>query len=259
MSKNIPQMLPFSKIYLNLTNKKSKKMDLKNAVVLITGGSSGLGFETAKHLIEKGSKVAITGRNKIALEKAASQIGAFSIHADVSVEKDTIAMVEKTITHFGNFNVLINNAGFGNFNLLVDTKLEDMQSVFATNVFGAMMAAREAAKYFIAKNYGNIINISSTAGRAGFASGTVYSASKFAVSSMTECWRAELRKNNIRVMQINPSEVQTNFLLNLGRENRAYNQSKLQSIEIAHTISSMLSMEDRGFITEATVFATNPI
>jgi 3-oxoacyl-[acyl-carrier protein] reductase len=233
-------------------------MEIKNAKILITGGSSGLGYESAKYLIEKGAKVAITGRNKITLEKAAKEIGAIAIHADVSVEAEAIQMVKTAISQLGDFNVLINNAGFGNFNLLVDTKLEDMQNVFATNVFGAMMAARESAKYFIEKSYGNIINISSTAGRAGFAAGTAYSASKFAVSSMTECWRAELRKYNIRVMQVNPSEVQTNFLLNSGRENRPFNESKLQSLEIAHTIGSMLSMEDRGFITEATVFATNP-
>lgn len=234
-------------------------MELKNAKVLITGGSSGLGLETAKHLIMLGAKVAITGRNKMTIESAAKQIGAVAIHSDVSVETDVIKMVQTVIDTFGGYNVLINNAGFGIFSLLVDTKLEDMQKVFATNVFGAMMAARESSKYFISKNYGNIINISSTAGRSGFASGTAYSASKFAVSSMTECWRAELRKYNIRVMQINPSEVQTNFLLNAGKENNAPNETKLQSIEIAHTIASMLAMEDRGFITEATVFATHPV
>ena len=234
-------------------------MELKNAKVLITGGSSGLGLETAKHLIMLGAKVAITGRNKMTIESAAKQIGAVAIHSDVSVETDVIKMVQTVIDTFGGYNVLINNAGFGIFSLLVDTKLEDMQRVFATNVFGAMMAARESSKYFISKNYGNIINISSTAGRSGFAAGTAYSASKFAVSSMTECWRAELRKYNIRVMQINPSEVQTNFLLNAGKENNAPNETKLQSIEIAHTIASMLAMEDRGFITEVTVFATHPV
>ncbi len=121
-----------------------------------------------------------------------------------------------------------------------------------------MVCARECAKIFIAQSYGNIINISSTAGRSGFAGGTVYTASKFAVSAMTESWRAELRKHNIRVMQVNPSEVQTDFFTNAGGEVRAFNDSKLQTTEIAHVVLSMLEMNDRGFITEATVFATNP-
>lgn len=129
----------------------------------------------------------------------------------------------------------------------------------AVNVTGAMITARECAKHFVKNNYGNIINISSTAGRSGFAQGTAYSASKFALSSMTECWRAELRKYNIRVMQVNPSEVQTNFVLNSGREAKQHNATKLEASEIAFTILAMLQMHDKGFITEATIFATNPM
>jgi 3-oxoacyl-[acyl-carrier protein] reductase len=121
-----------------------------------------------------------------------------------------------------------------------------------------MMVGRECAKYFVAQQYGNIINISSTAGRAGFAGGTAYVASKFALAGMTECWRAELRKFNVRVMLLNPSEVQTDFVVNSGREARPFNTTKLQSKEIAHTIAMMLSMDNVGFITEATVWATNP-
>ena len=83
-------------------------------------------------------------------------------------------------------------------------------------------------------------------------------ATKFALKGMTECWRAELRKHNIRVMLINPSEVQTNFLPNAGRQARPKNDTKLEAEEIAHVVLSMLEMRDRGFITEATVFATNP-
>jgi 3-oxoacyl-[acyl-carrier protein] reductase len=74
---------------------------------------------------------------------------------------------------------------------------------------------------------------------------------------MTECWRAELRKSNIRVMLVNPSEVQTPFYQALGGE-RPFNPSKLEASEIAHLVVAMLTMRDVGFITEATVFATNP-
>jgi 3-oxoacyl-[acyl-carrier protein] reductase len=120
-----------------------------------------------------------------------------------------------------------------------------------------MMVARESAKHFVKQNSGNIVNIASTAGQRGYANGTTYVATKFAVHGMTECWRTELRKNNIRVMQVNPSEVQTNFFVAAGQP-RSGNPTKLEGEEIAHTICSMLSMEDRGFITDATVWATNP-
>ena len=233
-------------------------MKISDARVLITGGSMGIGLETATVLIQHGAKVAICGRNEKALNEAASAIGAMAILADVSIEKDVIDMIAQVKQTWGSFNVMINNAGFGTFGLLSETTVDDFQRVFATNVLGSMVCARESANHFKENNYGNIINISSTAGKAGFAGGTIYAASKFAVSAMTECWRAELRKFNIRVMQVNPSEVQTNFVPNSGGKARPFNESKLQASEIAHTILSMLEMNDRGFITEATVFATNP-
>ena len=233
-------------------------MNIQDAKVLLTGGSSGLGHETAKLLISKGAKVAICGRKKETIDKAAKELGAIAIVADVSKEEDVIRMIAEAKAALGGLNVLINNAGIGTFAPLIEVKAADFQNVLNTNVIGAMLCARESAKYFVEQSYGNIINISSTAGRAGFAGGTVYTASKFALSAMTECWRAELRKHNIRVMQVNPSEVQTDFFVNAGGAERPFNESKLQAIEIAHTILSMLEMNDRGFITEATVFATNP-
>jgi 3-oxoacyl-[acyl-carrier protein] reductase len=233
-------------------------MNIQDAKILVTGGSSGIGYETARVLISKGAKVAICGRKKNTVDKAANELGAIGIVADVSKEADVVKLVSDAISALGGLNVLINNAGFGTFATLVDVKVSDFEKVLNTNVIGAMLCARESAKYFVEQSHGNIINISSTAGRAGFAGGTVYTASKFALSAMTECWRAELRKYNIRVMQVNPSEVQTDFFTNSGGDVRPFNESKLQATEIAHTIVSMLEMNDRGFITEVTVFATNP-
>lgn len=233
-------------------------MNLNEAKVLITGGSSGLGYETAKQLLAKGAMVIINGRNKTNLEKAAKELGAVSMAGDVSKEEDVMRMIETTIKTFGSFNVLINNAAFGHFELLVNMNTEKMRQLYETNVLGAMMVARESARHFIEKQYGTIVNVSSTAGRAGFSGGTAYASTKFALSGMTECWRTELRQHNIRVMQVNPSEVQTNFGPNAGRPPKLYNATKLQSPDIAHTIVSMLEMDDRAFITEATVWATHP-
>ena len=136
-------------------------------------------------------------------------------------EQDVVRMVRAVVDAFGDYDVLINNAGFGTFAPLVETTLEDMQRVYATNVFGAMLVARESARHFVSRNRGNIVNVASTAGQRGFAGGTAYSSSKFALAGLTECWRAELRKHNIRVMQINPSEVQTEFVAASGRPLRA--------------------------------------
>jgi len=229
-------------------------MDLTTAKALVTGGSSGIGLETARQLAQRGARVAICGRDAAKLRRAADDIGAFAVEADVACEEHVVRMVGDVIEAFDGFNVLINNAGFGHFAPLIETTLDDMRRVYATNVFGAMVVARESAKHFIeAGKGGNIINIASTAGQRGFPGGTAYSSSKFAVSSFTECWRAELRKHDIRVMQINPSEVQTEFF-----RGRAFSERKLRAGEIAHAIVSMLTMDDRGFTTDMSVWATNP-
>ena len=230
-------------------------MKLQEAKALVTGGSSGIGLETARLLRERGAHVAICGRDGDKVRRAGADIGALGIQADVSVEADVRRMVARVVDSFGGYDVLINNAGFGHFASLLDLELGDMQRVFATNVFGAMLVARESARHFVAQSRGNIVNVSSSAGVRGFAGGTAYSASKFAVSSMTECWRAELRKHNVRVMQINPSEVQTPFFA--GRE-RPQSDRKLRAGDIAQAIVAMLEMEDRGFVTEMSVWATNP-
>ncbi len=232
-------------------------MNLNTAKVIITGGSTGIGYETAKQLISKGAKVVICSRNKSEIEKAAQEIGAIGLQADISNEDEVKALFKEANEKLGGLNVLINNAGIGYLALLTETSEADFSRIWETNVKGAFLVGKEAAKYFIPQNEGNIVNISSTAGQKGFATGTAYCASKFAVSAMTECWRAELRKNNIRVMQVNPSEVVTPFGAKLGYEAQNVN-SKLKPSEIAHTIVSMLEMDNVGFITDATVWATNP-
>ncbi|HSP34750.1 MAG TPA: SDR family oxidoreductase [Thermoanaerobaculia bacterium] len=228
-------------------------MRLADARALVTGGSSGIGLETAKQLMLRGARVAICGRDEKKLRTAADAIGATAIHADVSNEADVRRMVRTTNDSLGGYNVLVNNAGFGSFSPLLETSAEEMERVWATNVLGAMLVARESARHFVAENYGNIVNVSSSAGKRGFAGGTAYVASKFALSGMTECWRAELRKSNVRVMQINPSEVQTEFF-----QGRAFSERKLRAVEIAQAIVSILEMDDRGFVTELSVWATNP-
>ena len=232
-------------------------MNLKNAVALVTGGSSGIGYGIAQSLIDSGAKVAITGRDKKKLEAAAQALGAHPIHADVSREADAIRTMREVLEKFGDLDILVNNAGLGSFKKLVDFDLASFERTFATNVTGAMLMAREAAKHFITRNRGNIVNIGSTASHRGAPNGTAYYASKFALRGMTECWRAELRKFNIRVILVNPSEVVTNFFSTAGIGQKD-NSSKLRGEEIAQAVRGALEMDDRGFIAEVSVFATNP-
>ena len=233
-------------------------MQIKDSTFLVTGGSLGIGKATAKMIVEKGGKVAITGRNELRLKKAAEEISAFPINADVAKPGDIKKTFELFLKEFEKLDCLINNAGIGGgWNEVTELKLEDFQKVYAVNVFGAAMMTKEAAKLFKKQNYGHIINIASTAAIKGYANGTVYSSSKFALRGMTECWRAELRKYNVRVILVNPSEVKTAFGDPDGKEKEEV-PNKLRGVEIAHTIVSALEMDNRGFIPEVTIWATNP-
>ena len=232
-------------------------MKLQDSRILITGGSSGLGKEMAKMFKNAGAKVLITGRDPEKLQRVASELGVFGITADVAREADIKETFNMVTEKLGGLDVLINNAGFGEFAPLEDVTLDQFERVFRTNVFGAALMAREAARIFKSQKSGNIINISSTAGRKGFANGSVYAASKFALSGLTECWRDELRKYNVRVMQVNPSAVPTAFNVE-DRTEKPLRENRLTPAEIAHAVKNMLEMDNRGFITELSVWATNP-
>jgi 3-oxoacyl-[acyl-carrier protein] reductase len=232
-------------------------MNLKNAVALVTGGSSGIGLAIAQTLAASGSRVAITGRDERRLAETARALDVLPIHADVSSEADVDRTYREVLKKFGDLDILVNNAGFGVFKSLVDLGREEFEAVFATNVTGAMLMGRDTAKYFVKRQRGNIVNISSTAGLRGAANGTAYYASKFALRGMTECWRAELRKHNIRVFLVNPSEVLTNFSTVAGFE-QEQNETKLRAEDIAYMVKAVLEMDNHGFTPELSIFATNP-
>jgi len=233
-------------------------MKLENAKVLVTGGSEGIGRGIAEALVKKGADVVITGRHEETLRAAAGEIGAGWIAGDVGVEADAVRTLAELVDRHGRIDVLVNNAGFGRFAPLVEMSLADLEAVYRTNVFGAFLMAREAAKHFIRQGGGgHLINIASTAGTKGGRGGTAYASSKFALRGMTECWRDELRRHDVRVMLVNPSEVQTGFFAKVGREQEP-SPKKLRPQEIADTIVGILEIDDRGFVPELAVFATNP-
>ena len=233
-------------------------MNLQHSTALVTGGTRGIGYAIARMLVEAGGRVAITGRDEALLSRAAAELGVLPIRADVSREADVQRATAEVLRTFGHLDILVNNAGVGVFKPLVDMDLDSFDRVFATNVTGAMLMGREAARHFVQRGRGNIVNISSTAGLRGGANGTAYYASKFALRGMTECWRAELRKHNVRVFLVNPSEVLTDFAATAGYAQEAENPTKLHAADIAHLVKAILEMDDRGFTPELSVFATNP-
>lgn len=232
-------------------------MELKGSKIILTGGSSGIGKAIAIALVEKGANVLITGRDKSKLESVALELDCKYVLMDSSNFAEIPGQCKEAVDMLGGIDVLINNAGIGTFNLLDDISIEDFQAIYSTNVFGVALITQEIVKHFKKQDSGNIINIASTAASKGFAHGTVYASSKFALRGMTQCWQAELRMHNVRVMLISPSEVPTAF----NQENRTERNvvdNKLHPEDIAHMIISNLEMNNRGFVPELAVWATNP-
>ena len=232
-------------------------MEFKNAVALVTGGSEGIGRAIARALAAEGCRVTITGRNVERLRATAEELEVEYSSGDVGSESDAVRTVAGVIERHGRLDILVNNAGYGIFKPLVDMSLAELEGVYRTNVFGAFLMAREAARQFIKQGSGELINISSTSGLRGGRGSTAYGSSKFALRGMTECWRDELRRHNVRVMLVNPSEVMTGFGGKAGyRQDESEN--KLRPEEIATAIIGALRIDRRGFVPEFSVFATNP-
>jgi 3-oxoacyl-[acyl-carrier protein] reductase len=233
-------------------------MNLKGKNIIITGGSLGIGRETAKNMISKGANVLITGRSESRLKEAQQYSGAKIIEFDIA-DTDNIAENAKKCIDIldGRIDVLVNNAGIGVSKSLDKLNIEDFLRVFNVNVFGLALFTKEIIPLMIEESYGTIVNIGSTASLKGYKNGSIYSSSKFAVRCLTQCWQAELRQHNIRVCQVNPSEVTTAFGSS-DRIERENVKNKLTPEEISHSIISSVEMDDRGFINELNIWATNP-
>jgi len=233
-------------------------MEIKGSTALVTGGNSGLGKATAMLLIQKGAKVIITGRDHQKTIHVAKEIGAIPFQCDVTKDAQIDELYKFIEGEHGKLDILVNNAGIGIRKSLLELTREELQQVYEVIVFGAAMVAQGASKLFVKQNYGNIINIASTASLKGYPTGSIYASSKFALRGMTQCWQGELRKNNIRVIQVNPSEVPTAFGDEQHRTERPLESNKLTPEDIAITIVNTLEMDNRAYIPEVTVHATNP-
>ena len=233
-------------------------MNLTGKNIIITGGSLGIGKETAHQLLDKAANVIVIGRSMDRLKASFKNSKANLLSFDIG-DIDNIAVnAQKVLAIFENkVDVLINNAGIGLSRSIEDLNYTDFIDVFNVNVFGLSLFTKEIIPFMKREKYGTIINVGSTASLKGYKNGSIYSSSKFAVRCLTQCWQAELRPFNIRVCQINPSEVTTAFG-NTERIERADVHNKLTPKEISHAIISAIEMNNKGFINELNIWATNP-
>ena len=229
-------------------------MNIKGKNVIITGGSLGIGKQTAYDFLEKGANVLVTGRSIDRLNEAFNHSNAKLIAFDIGDTDNINLNAKKCLKILDNkVDILINNAGIGVRKSIDELNIKDFLDVFNVNVFGLSLFTKEIIPIMKRNTEGTIINIGSTASLKGYKNGSIYSSSKFAVRSLTQCWQSELRPFNIRVCQVNPSEVTTAFG-NLERIERDEVYNKLTSNEISHAIISSIEMDNRGFINEYPFF-----
>jgi len=229
-------------------------MNLENSRILVTGGSAGIDRAIAEIAKSRGARVVINGRNAARPRAAAQALGIEGVGGDVGCDAEEI--VARSVASLGGLDVLVNNAAWGRRMTLEELDPELFEAMWRANVLGSALMAKHCVPHLRAAGGGSIVNIASTAAKHGYAGGSAYSSTKFALASLSQCWQAELRPHDIRVIQINPSEVQTGFG---GRDpNREPDPRKLLAEDIAHATIAALEMHDRGFVPELTVFATNP-
>lgn len=191
---------------------------IQNKVILITGGSTGLGAETARLLATRGAKVAVAARRKDRLDDVVAQIvaagGTAKAYAlDVAAKDQVEAVVGSVVSDFGRLDVLINNAGLMPIRPMSEVNTDEWDQMIDVNLKGVLYGIAAALPRFLAQDSGHIINLSSVAGIKVFApGGTVYSGTKFAVSAISEGLRQEVG-DKVRVTSIEPGAVESDLKL----------------------------------------------
>jgi short-subunit dehydrogenase len=188
---------------------------MKDKVVIITGGSSGIGKALAEKFGMEGSKLLITGRNQQDLDNTVTELRSKNIsvagfRGDVSKEDDNRLMAEEAIKLYGRIDILINNAGISMRALFSEVDLNVVRQVMEINFFGVLYATKYCLPEII-KNKGSVVGISSIAGYRGLPGRTGYSASKFALNGFLEVLRTELLHTGVNVLTACPGFTSTNI------------------------------------------------
>ncbi len=189
-------------------------LSLSGKVALVTGGSRGIGFSTAKIFSENGAQVVITSRDSSRLKDSTSSLAnTVGIAADIRNEEDVKRVVDETIKKFGRLDILVNNAGvFPKIKQLHEIDESEWQEVLDVNLTGQFRFTKAAIPH-LQKTSGSIINISSDAGLKAYQgfNADAYSASKAALIILTKCWALEYAKDRVRVNCICPGVVDTDM------------------------------------------------
>ena len=234
---------------------------LTGRVALVTGASSGIGRALALLLLREGVHVVATGRDETRLEElreAGSGLpgSLLTAVADVSVEQELRRVIEKSAITYGVPDIVVANAGFGILKPMVEMDTAEFDAVMGRNVRGVWLTLRHALPHMIEQGGGDIIIVSSLAGKNGFAGGTAYAASKFAVRGLAQSLMLEVRDRNVRVASVFPGSTDTRFFDDTPM---SPNREKILSAQdVAQTIVDILRSPRRALLSEIDIRPANP-
>jgi len=235
----------------SVTRASAPVLPLAGAVALVTGGSRGIGRAIAQRLASLGASVALCARDAQALaaveaelKKSAAEVYAHT--ADITQATEVAALVRATEKTLGPVTLLVNNAGIGLFGPAHEKTEADWDRVLATNLKGVFLVSRAIIPSMIRGGKGDIINISSLAGRNAFAGGGIYCASKWGLQGLSACMAEDLRDHGIRVSVVCPGSVATGFS---GRGPKDPSKA-LSADDVAHAVAMLATQSPQSFISE---------
>jgi len=219
-------------------------------VALVTGSSSGIGFETSLALARNGYHTFATMRNlgkdekiKQIIEKEDLSIEILEL--DVDSEESVNRAIKTVSEKKGRIDVLVNNAGYGMWGTVEDVSIDEFKEQFETNFFSIIRLIQKVAPIMRKQNSGNIVNISSVAGRIGFPVSPAYISSKFALEGLSESLRFELMPFGINVIIIEPGVIKTNFFDSMKMSEKSQQDSTYKEIT-DKVISGVKMMAEMG-------------
>ncbi|HLH42107.1 MAG TPA: SDR family oxidoreductase [Bryobacteraceae bacterium] len=228
---------------------------LAGKVILVTGGTRGIGRAIARRLLEEGGAVGICGRRQETVERAVRELGeegggkVTGKAADVRNYEQVAELFRFIDGELGQLDVLVNNAGVGLFRPVRDLALEEWKETIETNLSGAFYCSREALFRFETSGSGYIVNIGSLAGKHAFAGGAAYNASKFGLRGFSEALMQDVRAQNVRVSSVMPGSVATGF----GGNETTGSEWRIWPEDVAEIVSMLLRMPPRTMVSSVEV------
>lgn len=238
-------------------------MTLAGKTAIVTGASSGIGEATARLLAGEGCNVTLAARREDRLNALAAELGerALAAPADVTDPAACAALVARTLEHFGALEILVNNAGVGLDGSIPEGDPEDWRRMFEVNVLGVLYTTRAAVRHMLARGSGDIVFVSSLAGRRVPApDDTVYAATKHAVTAIAEGLRMDVHDKGVRVINVEPGLVRTEFPESSHPSAQQFYAEKsyapLQAEDIAATVLYAVKQPERVSLNEVVVRST---